>query len=88
MALDSVAALILDDSAHMRELVRVILTSFGVRRVEEAADTAEALARVVDGDIDLAFVDFKLAGMGGGDGLEFCRSIRLSRTVPTVTCRS
>jgi len=84
MALESVAALILDDNAHMRGLVRVILTSFGVRRIEEAADTAEALAHVVDGDIDIAFVDFKLAGMGGIDGLEFCRAIRLSKDSPDL----
>ena len=73
MGLESVAALILDDNAHMRGLLRVILAGFGVRRIEEAADCNEAYAQMASGDIDLAFVDFKL---GGQDGIEFCRSIR------------
>ena len=73
MSLESVVALILDDNAHMRGLLRVILTGFGVRRIEEAADCNEAYALMAGGDIDLAFVDFKL---GGQDGIEFCRRIR------------
>nr|HPG90015.1 response regulator [Hyphomicrobium sp.] len=86
MALESVSALILDDNAHMRGLVRVILASFGVRRIEEAADTNEAVAHVAAGYIDIAFVDFKLGGL---DGLDFCRRVRLdphsaSRYVPII----
>ncbi|MFT3723066.1 MAG: response regulator [Hyphomonadaceae bacterium] len=73
MALESVSALILDDNAHMRGLLRVILTSFGVRRIEEAAHCNEALALVTAGDLDIAFVDFKLSGL---DGIDFCKRIR------------
>lgn len=73
MALESVSALILDDNAHMRGLLRVILTSFGLRRIEEAADCNEAVALVAGGDLDIAFVDFKLGGL---DGIEFCKRIR------------
>ena len=73
MALESVSALILDDNAHMRGLLRVILTSFGLRRNEEAADCNEAVALVAGGDLDIAFVDFKLGGL---DGIEFCKRIR------------
>lgn len=73
MALESVAALILDDNAHMRGLLRVILSSFGLRRIEEAADCNEALGVVAGGDIDIAFVDFKLSGL---DGIDFCKRIR------------
>ena len=65
MALESVSALILDDNAHMRGLVRVILTSFGMRRIEEAADGNEAIAHVAGGDIDIAFApSVKLSGGG------------------------
>jgi two-component system, chemotaxis family, chemotaxis protein CheY len=73
MALESVSALILDDNAHMRGLLRVILAGFGVRQIEEASNCAEAIALVKDAQIDIAFVDFKL---GGQDGIEFCRYIR------------
>ena len=79
MALESVSALILDDNAHMRGLVRTILASFGVRRIEEASDTDEAMAHVVAGDIDIAFVDFKLGGL---DGLDFCKRVRLDPHCP------
>ncbi len=61
MALESVSALILDDNAHMRGLVRVILAGFGMRRIEAAADCNAALGCVASGDIDIAFVDFKLS---------------------------
>jgi DNA-binding response OmpR family regulator len=81
MALESISALILDDNAHMRGLLRVILASFGVRRMEEASDGAEAFGIVAGGDIDIAFVDFKL---GGIDGLDFCRRIRTSQDSPNI----
>ncbi len=79
MALENVSALILDDNAHMRGLVRVILSGFGLRRIEEACDGNEAIDHVADGDIDIAFVDFKLGGL---DGLDFCRRIRLDPESP------
>ncbi|MDZ4761007.1 MAG: response regulator [Alphaproteobacteria bacterium] len=81
MALEGVSALILDDNAHMRGLVRVILSSFSVRRIEEAADADAAMRVLVDGDIDLALVDFKL---GGASGVDFCRRVRLSPDSPNV----
>ncbi len=77
MSLESVSALILDDNAHMRGLLRVILASFGVRRVEDAANNDEAMSHLAGGDIDIAFVDFKLGDL---DGLEFCKRIRDPRS--------
>lgn len=80
MALESVSALILDDNAHMRGLVRAILASFGMRRIEEASDCNAAVGLVAGGDIDIAFVDFKLGGL---DGIEFCKRIRLDPDSPS-----
>ena len=82
MALESVSALILDDNAHMRGLLRVILAGFGLRRIEDAADTSQAIGILAGGDIDIAFVDFKLGG--GKDGLEFCRRIRTHPESPNT----
>jgi CheY-like chemotaxis protein len=79
MALENVSVLILDDNAHMRGLVRVILTGFGVRAIDEAADGNEAFAMVLGGSYDIAFVDFKLGGL---DGVDFCRRIRRDPTSP------
>jgi two-component system, chemotaxis family, chemotaxis protein CheY len=84
MALESVSVLILDDNAHMRDLIRTILASFGCSRIVEAADTKEALRLVAEAEIDLAFVDFKLSGDSGNDGLQFCRSIRLGPDSPDL----
>jgi DNA-binding response OmpR family regulator len=81
MALEGVSALILDDNAHMRGLLRVILAGFGMRRIEEAQTCREALGVAASGEIDLAFVDFKLGGM---DGLDFCRRIRSEGDSPNV----
>lgn len=81
MALESISALILDDNAHMRGLLRAILAGFGLRRIEEAQSAGEGLAVLAAGDIDIAFVDLKLGGL---DGLEFCRHIRTHADSPNI----
>ena len=58
MVMESVSALVLDDNAHMRGLLRTILVSFGMRRIDEAADCNEAIGIIASGEIDIAFVDF------------------------------
>lgn len=73
MGMDSVTALVLDDNAHMRGLLRTILGSFGMRQIDEAADCNEAIGIVAAGAIDIAFVDFKLQGP---NGIDFCRHVR------------
>jgi len=79
MALEGVTALILDDNAHMRGVLRAILVSFGMRRIDEAADCNEAIRLVAGGVIDIAFIDFKLSGL---DGIDFCRQIRRAPESP------
>lgn len=84
MALDGITPLILDDNPHMRGLLRAILASFGMKKIEEADQVGEAMRIVAGGEIDLAFVDFKLGGIGGLDGLEFCRRIRCDPDSPNI----
>jgi two-component system, chemotaxis family, chemotaxis protein CheY len=79
MALDSVTALVLDDNAHMRGLLRTILASFGMRRIDEAAVCNAAIGIVAAGVIDIAFVDIRLEGP---DGIDFCRHIRRAPASP------
>lgn len=79
MALESVSAVILDDNAHMRGLLRVILTGFGMRQIDEAADTAAAFDMVTHGNHDIVFVDYKLGGL---DGIDFCRRMRRDPVSP------
>lgn len=72
--LGSLHVLVVDDSRYARTLVASALSSFGVRRVSEAADTATAfdLLQSAD-DIGLVIVAFDLLPM---DGVEFTRSLR------------
>jgi len=79
MPLKRVSSLIVDDNAHMRGIMRAILASFGVRQIEEASDAAEAFEMLGSENIDVAFVDFRLAGL---DGLEFCRLVRTGADSP------
>lgn len=79
MALADLKTLIIDDNAHMRELVRAILYSFSIRDIVEVSNATAGIAAVHDGGIDLAFVDFRL---GDVDGLNFCREIRTSEDSP------
>ena len=72
-ALKLVTALVLDDNAHMRALLREILAGFGFRQSFEAADVKSALAIAAGGGIDVVLADFKLASE---DGTAFCRAVR------------
>jgi DNA-binding response OmpR family regulator len=81
MAIGQICALILDDNAHMRRLVRTILLGFGIRRIEEAQDAEGALKLVGEREVDVAFVDFRLTD---GNGLAFCRAVRMSQDSPNV----
>lgn len=71
--------LILDDNAHMRMLMRAILTSFDMRKIVEASDADDGLAVLVQDKIHLAFVDFRL---GGRDGLDFVKTVRNATDSP------
>jgi two-component system, chemotaxis family, chemotaxis protein CheY len=79
MALQPLSALVLDDNAHMRGILRAILSGFNIRTIEEASDAADALQLLRNCTVDLAFVDFRLQGL---DGLEFCRLVRTASDSP------
>jgi two-component system, chemotaxis family, chemotaxis protein CheY len=79
MAQAPLSALVLDDNAHMRGLMRAILSGFNVRQIEEAADAADALQMLRTSTVDMAFVDFRLSGL---DGVEFCKLVRTASDTP------
>jgi DNA-binding response OmpR family regulator len=81
MMTDRLSVLVLDDSAHMRGLLRTILSGFSIRRIEEAGDVDRAVAIAEGGGIDVALVDLKLEG---GTGFDFCRRIRFGPEGPLV----
>ena len=71
--LSAVSFLVVDDSAHMRAIVRQILRSFGARTIEEAGDGAAALAAMRRFVPDIVITNWMMAPM---DGIELTREVR------------
>ena len=65
--------LIVDDQDLVGDIVRAMLTSFGIKHVEQAKDGWDALLRLRSKPFDLVLVDFNLGSM---NGLQLLRSIR------------
>src|ERR1043165_4025307 len=59
------SALIVDDEAHARMFVRMLLKQLGVATVWEAADGAAALEMVRDKRPELVLLDINMPVMGG-----------------------
>ncbi|MFO0579280.1 MAG: response regulator transcription factor [Polyangia bacterium] len=77
--------LVVDDDAHIRSVVRFTLEAAGYR-VTEAADGVQALALCSEASPALLVLDIMMPGL---DGIEVCRRLRRSSTVPIVfmSCR-
>lgn len=78
--------LVVDDDAHIRDVITVALEGAG-HKVRAAADGAAGLATFKAGGFDLVVLD---VGMPELDGFEVCRAIRQSSQVPILflTARS
>lgn len=72
--------LVVDDDAHLRDVVQYALEKEGFR-VELAADGAEALQRAGNGRIDLCILDILMPEL---DGLEVCRRLRAAGDLPII----
>ena len=70
---ESLKALIVEDNAHMRSLLRALLNSVGIREIAEAASGQSALALLRERKSDLVLSDLAMKPM---DGLEFTRRVR------------
>lgn len=79
MSANTICALLLDDNAHMRALLRVVLQGLGVGKMIEANGAAEAFEALRSTIIDMAFVDYRLADL---DGTEFTRLVRTAADSP------
>jgi two-component system OmpR family response regulator len=72
--------LVVDDDAHIREVMRFALTKAG-HQVTEAADGATALALAQAKPFDLVVLDIVMPEM---DGLELCRRLRARGELPII----
>ncbi len=72
-SLEKVRFLIVDDNAHMLEIVKTILRGFGAATVLEASSLTEALVRLKRDAVDIVVLDYQV---GEDDGIEFLRRIR------------
>ncbi len=72
--------LIVDDDAHIREVIAVAMENAGFA-VETAADGAKGLVAVASKAPDLVILD---VGMPEMDGLEVCREIRKTSDLPVL----
>ncbi|PID38862.1 MAG: two-component system response regulator CreB [Proteobacteria bacterium] len=72
--------LVVDDDAHIREVVQYALEREGYT-VHVAPNGADGLARAQRGDIDLLVLDILMPEM---DGLEVCRALRRESQLPVI----
>ena len=72
-------ALIVEDNAHMRSLLRDLLNSAGIKDVCEASHGGAALEILRERKSDLVLSDMAMKPM---DGLEFTRQVRNSENSP------
>lgn len=71
--------LVVDDNAAMRSIIRNILKELQVETIREAQDGAEALSLLRELTFDMVITDWNMKPM---NGLQFVRSIRLSKDSP------
>ena len=76
---EKLKALIVEDNAHMRSLLRALLNSVGIRDIAEAAHGGAALQLLRERKSDLVLSDLAMKPM---DGLEFTRQVRNADASP------
>ena len=73
--LEALSVLLADDNPHMREIVSVLLSNYGIKQIRAVHDGSQALSMLRAWQPDLAIVDFKMEPV---DGVEFTRQVRNS----------
>lgn len=76
---ENVHALVVDDNSHMRRIISTMLRGFGINKVYEAADGADAFEVLKGAHVDIVFVDYMMTPL---DGIDFTRLVRNSTDLP------
>ncbi len=74
MASEHIRVLVVDDNAHVRTMVRAVLSAAGME-VRESADGQQALQLLKQWRPDIAMVDFEMPSLNGA---QFTRKVRES----------
>lgn len=77
--LENLKALIVEDNAHIRALLRALLNSAGIKDISEAAHGQAAIEVLRERKSDLVLSDMAMKPM---DGLEFTRHVRNHENSP------
>ena len=77
--LERVRFMVVDDNAHMINIVKTILRGFGATQIFEAKDAVDAFHRLKHDSIDLVITDYQMEVL---DGIEFIKLIRNSSDSP------
>ena len=72
-------ALIVEDNAHMRTLLRSLLHALGIKNVREAQDGTSGYNEIRFCDPDLVLTDLSMSPM---DGIAFTRQVRTAEDSP------
>lgn len=75
--------LVIDDSAHMRVMLRAVLSAAG-HELEEANSGADGLERLRHGDIDVVIMDLEMPGLDGAATARMIRTMPEIATIPIV----
>ena len=77
--LSNLTFLILDDNSHMVSIIKTLLKGFGVKRISDASDAADAFEEFRTSAIDIILLDYALGTL---DGVEFARLVRTANDSP------
>ena len=72
--LENLRILIVDDNAHIRQLLRTVLSAVGVRNIDVAEDGVRGFESFCRLDYDLVFTDYEMEPISGIDLVDLIRT--------------
>jgi CheY-like chemotaxis protein len=78
-AYEHLQALVVEDNAHMRALLRSLLHALGIKNISEAMDGESGLRELRNRMPDLILTDLSMTPV---NGIEFTRQVRTSQNSP------
>ncbi len=77
--LTELSFLVVDDNTHMLSIIKTLLKGFGIRRIHEATDAADAFEEIRATHVDVVILDYALDTL---DGIEFAQLVRTAKDSP------